>query len=95
MYQYLELHRGAIFKRLVVVAAWHSITWHGERQQAWERMADHKGVYDASHLLVANACTGTRMLARSCWMSATMLFLYNPKRDTHGGPRSSTGVSNV
>jgi hypothetical protein len=47
-----------------------------KKQRAWERMADHKGVYDASYLFVASACTGTRMLARSCWMSATMLSLH-------------------
>lgn len=54
-------------------------------QLAWERMADLEGVCDASHLLLENACTGTRMLTRSCWMSATTLFLsvwiLYPKRD--------------
>jgi hypothetical protein len=69
-----------IFMRLVV-AAWHSMAWRERR--SWERMADHKEVYDASHLVVANACTGTRMLARSCWMSATVLSLYGVSRAGH------------
>lgn len=65
----LNSRRGAIFKRLGVAA------WHGEHNWLGNAWLTTKGVYDASHLFLENACTGTRMLIRSCWMSATMLLV--------------------